>query len=101
MAKAHTGVDTCALGIARSAGAPSRVAFVGVACRDRRGVALRRLVVFMAVLGMLLTLGMGSASAITDGELDGNRHPYVGLMVAQDAKGTPLWRCSGTLLAPR
>jgi V8-like Glu-specific endopeptidase len=55
----------------------------------------------MAVLGMLLTLGMGSASAITDGELDGNRHPYVGLMVAQDAKGTPLWRCSGTLLAPR
>jgi secreted trypsin-like serine protease len=62
---------------------------------------VRRLVALIAALGMLLTLGMGSASAITDGELDGNRHPYVGLMVAQDAKGTPLWRCSGTLLASR
>lgn len=40
------------------------------------------------------------ASAITDGELDGDGHPYVGLMVAQDASGAPLWRCSGTLLSP-
>ena len=38
-------------------------------------------------------------AAITDGELDGERHPYVGLMVAQAADGTPLWRCSGTLLS--
>lgn len=42
----------------------------------------------------------GSARAVTDGDLDGNGHPYVGLMVAQDAKGNPLWRCSGTLLSP-
>ena len=41
------------------------------------------------------------AFAITDGGLDGNGHPYVGLMVAQDAKGNPLWRCSGTLISPR
>jgi Trypsin len=41
------------------------------------------------------------AGAVTDGELDGDRHPYVGLMVAQDAKGNPLWRCSGTLLSSR
>jgi len=41
------------------------------------------------------------ASAITDGELDGNGHPYVGLMVAQDADGNPLWRCSGTLLSSK
>lgn len=40
------------------------------------------------------------AGAVTDGELDGNGHPYVGLMVAQDATGAPLWRCSGTLIAP-
>jgi secreted trypsin-like serine protease len=40
------------------------------------------------------------AVEITDGELDGNGHPYVGLMVAQKADGTPLWRCSGTLLSP-
>jgi len=40
-----------------------------------------------------------SLRAVPNGELDGNRHPYVGLMVAQDAKGNPLWRCSGTLLS--
>ena len=40
------------------------------------------------------------ALAITDGELDGNAHPYVGLMVAFDAQGTPLWRCTGTLIRP-
>jgi secreted trypsin-like serine protease len=40
------------------------------------------------------------AVAIKNGELDGNNHPYVGLMVAQDEDGTPLWRCSGTLLSP-
>ena len=40
------------------------------------------------------------ASAITDGSPDGDAHPYVGLMVAQDADGNPLWRCSGTLISP-
>ena len=38
-------------------------------------------------------------TAITDGRLDGDGHPFVGLMVAQDASGNPLWRCSGTLLS--
>jgi hypothetical protein len=51
--------------------------------------------VLIGVLGMV-----GSAAAVTSGELDGNRHPYVGLMVAQTAAGQPLWRCSGTLLSP-
>jgi hypothetical protein len=50
---------------------------------------------------LILVLGIFSiASAITYGELDGEGHPYVGLMVAQDAAGTPMWRCSGTLLSP-
>ena len=39
------------------------------------------------------------AVAITHGELDGEGHPYVGLMVAQDASGGVLWRCSGTLMS--
>jgi len=57
------------------------------------------------MIALLLTLTLvfstiGVASAVTDGELDGNRHPYVGLMVAQTADGTPLWRCSGTLISP-
>ncbi len=56
-------------------------------------------------IALLLTLTLvfstiGVASAVTDGELDGEGHPYVGLMVAQDADGNPLWRCSGTLLSP-
>ncbi len=36
---------------------------------------------------------------ITDGQLDRENHPFVGLMVAKDADGAPLWRCSGTLLS--
>jgi len=50
----------------------------------------------------LATLAVASpAMAVTPGgELDGNAHPYVGLMVAQDAKGNPMWRCSGTLISP-
>ena len=39
------------------------------------------------------------AAAVTDGELDGDGHPFVGLMVAQDEDGNPLWRCSGTLMS--
>jgi hypothetical protein len=39
------------------------------------------------------------ALAITRGTLDGNGHPFVGLMVAQDANGKPLLRCSGTLMS--
>jgi hypothetical protein len=54
-----------------------------------------------AALLACLTLSGSTVRAVTDGELDGNRHPYVGLMVAQDKKGTPLWRCSGTLLSER
>ena len=56
------------------------------------------------LLAVILTIAIlmsatAPARAVTSGELDGNGHPYVGLMVAQDAKGNPLWRCSGTLLS--
>lgn len=61
---------------------------------------MRRVITLIAALALVLTIGALSANAITDGELDGSRHPYVGLMVAQDADGSPLWRCSGTLLSP-
>jgi Trypsin len=54
----------------------------------------------MLVLVALLGFAVSPAHAITDGELDGNRHPYVGLMIAQDTLGNPLWRCTGTLLSP-
>jgi V8-like Glu-specific endopeptidase len=58
-------------------------------------------IVVSLVLVLVLALGtVGIVGAVTDGEPDGEGHPYVGLMVAQTADGTPLWRCSGTLLSP-
>jgi V8-like Glu-specific endopeptidase len=55
-----------------------------------------------ALLVVVFALGaVAPAMAIRWGELDGERHPYVGLMVAQDEEGNPLWRCSGTLIAPQ
>jgi hypothetical protein len=56
----------------------------------------------LALAGMLalMTFTVAPATAITDGALDGDDHPYVGLMVAQDEDGNPLWRCSGTLISP-
>ncbi|MHB1119570.1 MAG: S1 family peptidase [Bellilinea sp.] len=51
------------------------------------------------VLGLVFSL-VGPVSAVTDGEPDSGGHPYVGLMVAQTASGSPLWRCSGTLISP-
>jgi Trypsin len=39
-------------------------------------------------------------SFITNGELDGNAHPAVVLIVA-DVGGTPNFRCSGTLISPK
>lgn len=43
--------------------------------------------------------GLAPAHAITAGELDDGAHPMVGMMVAQDENGTPLGRCSGTLIS--
>jgi hypothetical protein len=57
----------------------------------------RVFVVFMVLV--VLAVGVMPAGAVTDGELDGNDHPYVGLMLARDITGAPLWRCSGTLLS--
>jgi hypothetical protein len=60
---------------------------------------MKKTFALLAVLATVFAIAIGSAGAVTDGTLDGNGHPYVGLMVAQDAKGNPLWRCSGTLLS--
>lgn len=60
---------------------------------------VKKALAVLAAAFTVLALSGQSAQAVTDGSLDGNRHPYVGLMVAQDAQGHPLWRCSGTLLS--
>ena len=61
---------------------------------------MRKQVIFIAWLMIgILAVAITPVAAITDGELDGDGHPFVGLMVAQTAEGAPLWRCSGTLLS--
>lgn len=60
----------------------------------------KKTLVVVVTLVAILMLAVAPVAAVTDGELDGNRHPYVGLMVAHDADGNPLWRCSGTLISP-
>lgn len=52
----------------------------------------------LTLLSMVVLLA-GTATAVTDGELDAGRHPFVGLMVALAADGNPLWRCSGTMVS--
>lgn len=60
-----------------------------------RHKALATVIAALALVGLTAP----PATAITDGVPDGENHPYVGLMVAQDADGNPLWRCSGTLVS--
>lgn len=51
------------------------------------------------VLTTFLLLFSNNLLAVTNGELDGDAHPYVGLLIF-DAGGVPAWRCSGALLSP-
>ena len=62
---------------------------------------MKKSLLALAAAAAAITAIAAPASAITrGGELDGEDHPYVGLMVAQDADGNPLWRCSGTMISP-
>jgi hypothetical protein len=58
---------------------------------------------FLCLFGLIFTMSLvlaNPAFAVKYGELDGDGHPYVGLMVALDIDFNPLWRCSGTLISP-
>lgn len=48
---------------------------------------------------VILAVAVFPVGAVTDGEPDGDGHPFVGLMIA-DVDGEPAWRCSGTLISP-
>ena len=60
----------------------------------------RSLLASFAIVVALTAIISGPAMAITDGVPDGNTHDFVGLMVAKNAAGQPLWRCSGTMVSP-
>ena len=56
------------------------------------------------IVTVVLALPVLPASAITNGQPDGDAHPYVGLLVFDvyipDVGNVPAWRCSGSLIAP-
>lgn len=55
-------------------------------------------------LAALLAVAVAApATAVTNGTLDENNHPYVGLLVFDtlvEGVPTPTWRCSGSLISP-
>ena len=58
-----------------------------------------RIGVLLIALVLLAMIGIAPTSAITNGEVDGTDHPFVGSMVIQLSDGDVLQACSGTLLA--
>src|SRR5687768_8255195 len=64
-----------------------------------RGNPMRKPALVLVLVAALLLATAGLAAAVTNGEPDNGRHPYVGLLVF-DTEDGPAWRCSGTLLSP-
>lgn len=60
---------------------------------------MKKLVFIFAIVVVLTMALAGSALAVTDGELDGENHPQVVLLL-MEVDGEPAYRCSGTLLSP-
>jgi hypothetical protein len=59
---------------------------------------MRRAAVVVVVVVAVLASAVGPAGAITGGELDGNRHPNVAMIVFYQPDGR--FRCSATLVSP-
>ena len=54
------------------------------------------LATFLVII--ILAATIGSAFAVTDGELDGEDHPQV-VLILMEVNGSPAYRCSGALIA--
>jgi len=61
---------------------------------------MKKSIISLILAVVLLLSIVGIASAVTNGQPDGDNHPYVGLLVFDAALGVPGWRCSGALIAP-
>jgi len=59
----------------------------------------KKTLVALLMVVAVLALAVSLAGAITDGELDGDAHPHVVLLL-MEVGGEPMYRCSGTLLSP-
>ena len=60
---------------------------------------MRRKALILLGVFVLLAITVVPAFAVTDGELDGDEHPMVVLLL-MEVNGAPAFRCSGTLLSP-
>ena len=60
---------------------------------------MKKLTIIVAMVVVLALATVGVAFAVTNGQPDGDAHPYVGLAVF-DIGGGPAWRCSASLLTP-
>ena len=60
---------------------------------------MRKKLVAAALVAASALVAVGSAAAITDGELDGDAHPEV-VLILMEVDGAPAFRCSGTMIAP-
>ena len=58
----------------------------------------KRLIILAAAL-VIVMVSTAVVQAITDGELDGEDHPWV-VLLSMDVGGEPAYRCSATLLSP-
>lgn len=58
----------------------------------------KMLFVVFSVL-VILAVAVSPVGAVTDGELDGEGHPHVVLLL-MEVDGAPAFRCSGTLISP-
>ncbi len=61
---------------------------------------MRRAWLFLLLI-LVISLAALPVFAVKYGQPDNGAHPYVGLLVFYDNSGTPQWRCTGTLIAPR
>jgi secreted trypsin-like serine protease len=64
---------------------------------------MKRVLVLLTLLASVAVAGIAAspASAVKFGTPDtANAYPWVGLMVAVDEDGDPLWRCTGSLIEP-
>jgi hypothetical protein len=66
---------------------------------------MKRHLIINALAAVLSLLSIGAAHAITNGQPDGDKHPYVGLIIFDVynpvlGRNEPTWRCSGSLIAP-
>lgn len=61
---------------------------------------MRKILIVLVAAVLLALVMVAPAAAITNGQPDGDNHPYVGLVLFYDSNMVPLWRCSSSLIAP-